>query len=542
MYSFIKNSVILIVVLCAYGSYSYGQSCTLGASTNGIPTASDTDGDGVNDVCDLDDDNDGILDSEEGGDIVTPSPSVVVPTTTNNSTQLIGLQNGGILDYWTRNVWPQSTADAPVYPSDFTNAMGTTTLNEFTIWFGNTTYYNSKIFFGDSINFSPFPGIQILGTAEVEYLMQEYIKSRGSLLFWVGDDDNSFTRNDPSSYSDKFIITFNKPIYAIAFLTVGWGDFSRDSPLFIETNKDLYTIDDPGGANDYQTFAISDPTEYIVSLQFANTGVNPTDRIGINSELIDIRTFTVYAEPTIRDTDDDGIADAVDLDSDNDGISDLQESGADAAVLDPDNNGIIDGLQFTDADADGLADSIETTNGSNNGTNPIKSNANSLPNYLDLLSDNDNLPDAIEAQLTVGYAAAFAGDADATDEDTDGDGVRDMYDSFNGFGGSFNTPQDTDGDLIFDYLDLNSDNDNDSDDVENGLLLISVNNYPSYKFPSYLDPNGGINDPLLMADDIPATLEVNYRETPVLGIMNFMRHGKHFQNGEEKHMYFGNSR
>ncbi|MFV0392169.1 MAG: hypothetical protein ACK5KP_09860, partial [Paludibacteraceae bacterium] len=40
--------------------------CTDGASTDGTPTASDLDGDGVNDVCDLDDDNDGILDTEEG--------------------------------------------------------------------------------------------------------------------------------------------------------------------------------------------------------------------------------------------------------------------------------------------------------------------------------------------------------------------------------------------------------------------------------------------------------------------------------------------
>jgi len=35
----------------------------IGASIDGFPTASDSDGDGVNDICDLDDDNDGILDT-----------------------------------------------------------------------------------------------------------------------------------------------------------------------------------------------------------------------------------------------------------------------------------------------------------------------------------------------------------------------------------------------------------------------------------------------------------------------------------------------
>ncbi|MCG8182601.1 thrombospondin type 3 repeat-containing protein, partial [Tenacibaculum piscium] len=39
--------------------------CTVGASTNGTPTTTDSDGDGVNNSCDLDDDNDGILDAEE---------------------------------------------------------------------------------------------------------------------------------------------------------------------------------------------------------------------------------------------------------------------------------------------------------------------------------------------------------------------------------------------------------------------------------------------------------------------------------------------
>ncbi|WP_343328848.1 T9SS type A sorting domain-containing protein [Polaribacter staleyi] len=48
--------------------YRYGtrvNPCLSGASTDGIPTASDSDGDGINDICDIDDDNDGILDINE---------------------------------------------------------------------------------------------------------------------------------------------------------------------------------------------------------------------------------------------------------------------------------------------------------------------------------------------------------------------------------------------------------------------------------------------------------------------------------------------
>ncbi|CAA0170017.1 DUF11 domain-containing protein [Tenacibaculum maritimum] len=39
--------------------------CVNGASTNGVPTVTDKDGDGINNTCDVDDDNDGVLDVNE---------------------------------------------------------------------------------------------------------------------------------------------------------------------------------------------------------------------------------------------------------------------------------------------------------------------------------------------------------------------------------------------------------------------------------------------------------------------------------------------
>ncbi len=52
-----KTTITTLVVM---------NPCTDEAGVNGVPTATDSDGDGVNDVCDLDDDNDGILDEFEG--------------------------------------------------------------------------------------------------------------------------------------------------------------------------------------------------------------------------------------------------------------------------------------------------------------------------------------------------------------------------------------------------------------------------------------------------------------------------------------------
>jgi len=58
-----------------------------------------------------------------------------------------------------------------------------------------------------------------------------------------------------------------------------------------------------------------------------------------------------------RDTDLDGVPDCHDIDSDNDGISDLIESGQDQPVVDTDNNGILDST--TDEDQDGIMDTAD---------------------------------------------------------------------------------------------------------------------------------------------------------------------------------------
>ncbi len=155
------------------------------------------------------------------------------------------------------------------------------------------------------------------------------------------------------------------------------------------------------------------------------------------------------------DTDRDGIPDIFDLDSDNDGITDVIEGGGD----DDDGDGIIDG--FEDVDGDGLADSVDPDQG---GTPlPVPdTDGDNIPDYLDLDSDNDGIPDVTEA----------GGD------DANGDGIIDNFEDVNGDGLSDNvdpdqggTPlpvPDTDSDNIPDYLDLDSDNDGIPDVVEAG--------------------------------------------------------------------------
>ena len=64
-------------------------------------------------------------------------------------------------------------------------------------------------------------------------------------------------------------------------------------------------------------------------------------------------------EPCIPDIDSDGIPNGIDLDSDNDGIFDIVESGNEA--LDTNNSGRVDfnDTGFVDADSDGADDRAE---------------------------------------------------------------------------------------------------------------------------------------------------------------------------------------
>ncbi|MEO9891735.1 gliding motility-associated C-terminal domain-containing protein [Aurantibacter sp.] len=112
-----------------------------------------------------------------------------------------------------------------------------------------------------------------------------------------------------------------------------------------------------------------------------------------------------------------------------------------------------------DSDKDGIVDSFEDLNLDGDGdpsTNPTDSDNDGIADYLDLDSDNDGIPDNIEAQTTVDYIAPDG-------IDLNGNGLDDVYET-NGNLGLF--PTDTDGDSLPDYLDEDSDNDNVPDAIE----------------------------------------------------------------------------
>jgi hypothetical protein len=245
------------------------------------------------------------------------------------------------------------------------------------------------------------------------------------------------------------------------------------------------------------------------------------------------------------DVDEDGLINSLDMDSDNDGVSDLVEAGhsdsnedglldnladlisdlallpdtdADGepdffelfsngvdrdlilagirAALDLDEDGRID--SDTDVDRDGLMDVIDNAIGAFGSLRDF--DGDGVPNHLDDDDDGDGIPDSEENSQFDFF----------TGEDADADGIDDGVDAeVNGtvFGTDTNNNgvrddrelSDLDGDGIADFLDDDADNDGIRDDIDSEIAL-PVAEEPDQAPDADLDSDG---------DGIPDRLDVS---------------------------------
>jgi len=181
--------------------------------------------------------------------------------------------------------------------------------------------------------------------------------------------------------------------------------------------------------------------------------------------------FAILSDGGFCDSDGDGIPNQIDLDSDNDGIADIIEAGG----VDADGDGRVD--DDTDDDNDGWANVFEAS--------PLEDgdqDGDGLKNRIDLDADNDGIADIIEAG----------------GEDSNGDGKADDFtdENFNGWSNTYDVTEagenlpvtDTDGDGISNYLDLDSDSDGITDNVEGQTTI-------AFEPPSGIDfDNDGWDD------------------------------------------------
>ena len=246
--------------------------------------------------------------------------------------------------------------------------------------------------------------------------------------------------------------------------------------ISVDSVNALVVLDSDGdGINDNididdDNDGIPDTVEYGAYIHSGdNDGDGVPNYLDVNHDTVDANgdpvtgdgTNTDYTDnngdgtPDVFDFDGDGVPNHLDLDSDNDGILDNVEAQGSSIVLPTGSVG-----------TNGLYDIYEDTNDSGTSNLPITDTDTGIgfddnPDYLDIDSDQDGIPDNIEAQTTLGYTAPSGG--------VGINGVYSSYENVDTFSPTALTPVNTDNSDNPDYRDTDSDNDGTSDLEESGL-------------------------------------------------------------------------
>ena len=470
----------------------------------------DTDGDGKPDYLDIDSDNDGIFDVVEGGDgnLDTNNDGVI----DSNDTGYADVDGDGMDDNSELTPVLDSDGDGKAdYVDIDSDNDGIFDVDEGGD--GNLDTNNDGVIDSNDSGYADVDGDGMDDAAESTSETDTDSDGRPDYLDIDSDNDGIF---DVEEGGDGSLDTNNDGV--IDSNDVGYADVDGDGmdddseptttldsdndgqPNYIDIDSDndgIFDVEE-GGDGDLDTNGDG-------AIDTADSGFTDLDGDGMDDD----------SENTdIPDSDNDGLPNYLDLDSDNDGIYDIEEGGD--GDLDTNQDGVIDSNDtgFADSDNDGMDDASELT--------PVtETDTDDLPNYLDIDSDNDGIQDVIEGgdgDLDTNGDGVID-ENDTGFADVDGDGMDDASE--------LTQVTDTDTDQYPNYIDIDSDNDgifdveeggdgdldsnndgvinsndigytdNDSDGMDDDAELTSQNNSDNDLLPDYIDidsDNDGIHD------------------------------------------------
>ncbi len=311
----------------------------------------DNDGDGVDDIADLDDDNDGISDIDEG--------------------LCKAAKSNPLLDNF----------DNPQYPNINNNNILTPVLNGWT----NPNGANFNVIRVDGTGYAYGPNNAHSGN--------QYVDISGASDF----PERPFTTSVPGVVSASAWFS-NRETQTNFAAYVPW---TATVDLLSGTNTT------PIKQGNSFNFTLLTPKELWVQSSFNNFAI-PAGSYKLRLYVDNYGHFDSPEFCVSTDYDGDGIPDYQDLDSDNDGITDIVESGNNNMLLaDVNNNGTIDGTELTASPvgADGIPLAAQGVEGTAPPL-PLSTDTDGLANYLDLDSDNDGCSDSNEYYNNGTLAAA----------------------------------------------------------------------------------------------------------------------------------------
>lgn len=501
-----------------------------------ITCIDDRDGDLIPDSIDLDDDNDGILDTVEGvGTACVTGGDIFSVTTDLGFTGSIATLHDGTLvqqNYYFNNNQAYDNQKPEIFKIQFDQIIQLSEIKILLQFDGNqNSFIDAGVQYkwqgsNDDTNWTDvtgattqaqraLTGVELTNVEEIFDLSSNTTQYLYYRLFWIAGSQIVW---DP--WIEEIVFT------EATCVPTGATDTDGDGvPDYLDLDSDNDGIPDN------------------IEAQTTNGYIAPSGVFGANG--VD-NAYGGGLTPVNTDGTDN--PDYLDLDSDNEGGYDIEESGAGLSHTNGVTNGTVgdngldntldnggdtyidvngsydntqtdnfddsdgdvngggdvdyrDNLSGADTDGDGILDSIDLDDDNDGILDTIEgefdTDGDGIVNRLDLDSDGDGIPDNIEAQTTLGYIPQ------GTFTDTNNNGVNDVYDATNG--GTGITPVNTDLADNPDYLDLNSDNKTGNDTSEGGLILngvIGANGLDTaISDGTYTDVNGYFDD--TQSDNFP---------------------------------------